>query len=189
MKKYWLILGGILIIGGVGVYYWYWGRGYGKIELQEEKLTVATTMKVTSAAFNHTERIPEQYTCKGQNINPPLVISAVPEGVQSFVLIVEDPDAPIGTWDHWLLFNIEPTVREIIENSVPPGGIQVKNSFGKVEYGGPCPPPGSAHRYFFKIYALNAKLNPTLVQDKKTLLALSEGRVLASAELIGTFSR
>jgi Raf kinase inhibitor-like YbhB/YbcL family protein len=96
--------------------------------------------------------VPRKYTCQGEDINPPLQWEDVPAGTKSFALIFDDPDAPGGTWVHWLVKNIPPNVREIKENSAP--GEEVMNSFGQTEYGGPCPPFG-VHRYFFKLYALN----------------------------------
>jgi len=146
-------------------------------------------MNISSPAFQANERIPDEYTCQGENINPPLTISGAPEETQSLALIVEDPDAPAGTFDHWLVFNIDSTVTEIGPGSIPPNGIQVVNGFGQLEYGGPCPPAGPDHRYFFKIYALGAMLDPNLITDKPSLLAAMQGHTLASAELIGLYSR
>ena len=103
-------------------------------------------MKLTSPAFEHNQAIPEKYTCQGQDINPPLEIAEIPVRAKSLVLIMDDPDAPGGNWDHWLVYNIMPTA-EVKENSVP--GTQVRNDFRRVDYGGPCPPSGT-HGFFFK---------------------------------------
>jgi Raf kinase inhibitor-like YbhB/YbcL family protein len=146
-------------------------------------------MKISSSAFQNQQTIPAKYTCEGENINPPLKIEDVPTEAKSLVLIVDDPDAPAGTWDHWLVFNIDPTVKEIAEGSIPPGGVQVSNSFGQKDYGGPCPPPGPAHRYFFKIYALDSRLEETGINNKQDLLEAIEEHLLDSAELVGLYSR
>ena len=143
-------------------------------------------MKITSPAFSHNQPIPKKYTCQGQDINPPLAISGVPAGTESLVLIMDDPDAPGGNWDHWLVYNITPT-SEIKENSVP--GTQTRNDFGRVNYGGPCPPSGT-HRYFFKLYALDMgmplfKKAPT----KKELESTMQGHILDKAELIGLYQK
>ncbi|MCK5283051.1 MAG: YbhB/YbcL family Raf kinase inhibitor-like protein [Nanoarchaeota archaeon] len=109
-------------------------------------------MKLTSNAFEHKGTIPAKYTCQGQDINPQLKWEDVPEGTKSFALIVDDPDAPVGTWVHWLVKDIPAGIREIPEDSIPSN--QIENDFGRQDYGGPCPPSGT-HRYFFKLYALN----------------------------------
>ncbi len=146
-------------------------------------------MQIRSPAFENNQRIPDQFTCQGENVNPPLVIANVPPQAKTLVLIIEDPDAPIGTWDHWLVVNIDPTTREIPISSVPPGSTQITNSFGQVEYGGPCPPPGPVHRYFFKLFALDTPIDAEKVNDKNGLIYTMENHVLAQAELVGTYSR
>lgn len=142
-------------------------------------------LQITSSAFGHNQPIPKKYTCQGQDINPPLAISGIPEGTKSLVLIVDDPDAPGGNWDHWLVYNIAPTL-EIKENSVP--GTEIRNDFGKVNYGGPCPPSGT-HRYFFKLYALNDALNFPKPPSKKELEAAAKRHLLAEATLIGLYKK
>jgi len=142
-------------------------------------------LKVRSVAFTHGGYIPPKYTCEGENVNPPLEISDLPENTQSLALIVEDPDAPRRTYDHWIAWNIPP--REAIsENSRP--GIRGKNSFGNTEYGGPCPPWGS-HRYFFKVYALDSDLNIQAGSDKKILEEAMKGHILGSGELMGHYQK
>lgn len=145
-------------------------------------------MKLESPAFEHNQKIPSKYTCDGKNINPPLKIESVPEATKSLVLIMDDPDAPRGTWVHWTLWNISPDTKEIPENSVPAGAVQGQTSFGKPGYGGPCPPSGT-HRYFFKLYALDATLELSPQADRATLETAMEGRILDKAELIGLYSR
>ena len=143
-------------------------------------------MKIISV-FQNNEKIPEKYTCRGKDINPPLKIENIPQKTQSLVLIIDDPDAPNGTWIHWMVANIDPNTAIIAENSVPQDAVQGKNSWGKIAYGGPCPPSGT-HRYFFKIYALDQKLD---LKEGFTFEELSQkmkGHVLEYQELIGLAS-
>jgi len=140
---------------------------------------------VTSQAFEHEAMIPSLYTCDGDDINPPLKIEGVPKQAESLVLIVDDPDAPKGTWVHWVVFNI-PVTNYIEEDSVP--GEQGLNDFGKHDYGGPCPPSGT-HRYFFKIYALDTILDLGSDAIKEDVDMAMEGHVIASGELIGLYGK
>lgn len=142
-------------------------------------------MNLTSPAFEHNQAIPRKYTCQGQDINPPLAITGIPAGTKSLALIVDDPDAPGGNWDHWLVYNIAP-VAEIKENSAP--GTQARNDFGRVNYGGPCPPSGT-HRYFFKLYALNATLDFPRLPSKKELEGAIERHLLEKTVLIGLYKK
>ena len=144
-------------------------------------------MKITSSAFENNQFIPSKYTCDGNNINPPLQFSEIPEKTRSLVLIMEDPDAPAGTWVHWVLYNIPAELREIKENAQPQG-IQGITSFGNRGYGGPCPPSGK-HRYYFKLYALDTVLPVLDKQDKKIIEAKMQNHILIQAELIGIYSR
>ena len=144
-------------------------------------------MKITSTAFENTQLIPPQYTCDGKNINPPLEFSEIPDGTRSFVLIVDDPDAPSGTWVHWVLYNLPVDSNKIQEDSKP-AGIQGKNSFGNFSYGGPCPPSGT-HRYFFKLYALDTILSTMDHPDKTMIETAMKNHILAQAELIGLYRR
>lgn len=142
-------------------------------------------LRITSPAFGHNQMIPREYTCQGEDVNPLLEIRGIPPGTKTLALIMDDPDAPMGTWDHWLVYNIAPS-EKIGRNSVP--GTQIKNSFGKVNYGGPCPPSGT-HRYFFKLYALDTALTLTPSASKKVLEKAMEGYVLDQAELIGLYAK
>lgn len=146
------------------------------------------TMNISSPAFAHNGSIPAMYTCDGTNVSPSLAVSGVPQGARSLVLISDDPDAPRGTWVHWLLWNLDPTTREIPEGSVPTSAIEGTTSFRKTGYGGPCPPSGT-HRYFFKLYALDTTLNLPPAAHKDQLEAAMAGHILAQAELIGLYSR
>lgn len=142
-------------------------------------------LSVSSSAFENNKLIPAKYTCDGANVNPPLTIEGVPDGAKSLVLIVDDPDAPMGTFDHWVVWNIPPTSK-IEENAVP--GTEGVNDFRKRSYGGPCPPYGT-HRYFFKVYALDTKLDLSPNSRKKDVEKAMQGHVLAKGELIGLYRR
>ena len=142
-------------------------------------------LKVTSSAFEHKGLIPRKYTCDGINVNPPINVEDLPEGTASLVLIVDDPDAPMGTWDHWVVWNI-PLVRDIEEDSVP--GVEGLNDFRKHSYGGPCPPSGT-HRYFFKVYALDTELVLSPDSRKKDVETAMKGHILAEGEIVGLYSR
>ena len=140
-------------------------------------------LAISSPAFKNGGFIPAKYTCDGDDVNPLLDIEGVPEGTQTLVLIVDDPDAPMGTWDHWIVWNIPP-VERIGENSVP--GIEGLNDFRKHSYGGPCPPSGT-HRYFFKVYALDMKLDLDRNSRKKDVEKAMKGHILAEGEIIGLY--
>jgi len=140
---------------------------------------------IESPEFSQNGHIPLQYTCDGENINPPVNITNVPEGTKTLALIMEDPDAPGGTFTHWLLWNIQPDDKISEKTSLGVSGI---NSFGKTGYGGPCPPSGT-HRYYFKAYALDRELTIVAGEDKNSLLEAMEGHILATGELMGRYSR
>jgi Raf kinase inhibitor-like YbhB/YbcL family protein len=146
------------------------------------------TLKISSSAFAHNGSIPSKYTCDGADVSPPLAIESVPPEVKSLVLIVDDPDAPVGTWVHWVVWNISPATKEIKENSVPPGASQGMTDFRKQKYGGPCPPSGT-HRYFFKLYALDSLLTLSSNSTKARVEGAMKGHILAQTELIGLYSR
>jgi len=145
-------------------------------------------LSITSPAFAGKSTIPARYTCDGEDVSPPLQIDAVPDRAKSLALIVDDPDAPVGTWVHWVVWNIPPQTREIRENALPAGAVQGVNDWKRNRYGGPCPPSG-VHRYFFRLYALDAVLNLTATTDKGALLHAMQGHVVAQAELMGTCRR
>lgn len=147
------------------------------------------TFELTSTAFAPGEPIPTKYTCDEADISPPLAWRDPPPSTQSFALIMDDPDAPVGTWVHWVLFNLPPEMHNLAEGASPPSESQAgQNSWGRPGYGGPCPPSGT-HRYFFKLYALNTPLNLTANTNKAQLLQAMEGHILTQAELMGTYSR
>ena len=150
-------------------------------------------MELTSSAFTHEASIPEKYTCKAENISPELSWGEPPAGTQSFALIMDDPDAPVGTWVHWVLFNIPASTRNLPEafpsdTTLPDGSTSGNSSFGGPGYGGPCPPSGT-HRYFFKLYALDEMLAISAGATKGELEKAMAGHILAQAELMGTFSK
>lgn len=149
---------------------------------------------VTSAAFAMSAAIPAKYTCMGEDISPPLAWSEPPPGTQSIAVLCDDPDAPVGDWVHWVLFNLPPETRSLPEGvppkpKLPDGSVQGLNDFGRIGYGGPCPPPGKPHRYFFKVYALDTRLDLPPRATKKDLLRAMQGHILAQGHLIGTFRR
>ena len=142
-------------------------------------------MKLRSPEFENNKFIPKKFTCQGDDVNPALIIEDVPADAKSLALIVDDPDAPMGTWVHWVVFDI-PVVSKIEENSIP--GKQGRNNFGRENYGGPCPPSGT-HRYFFKIYALDKELNLNKGISKQALEDAMQGHILGEAELIGLYKK
>jgi Raf kinase inhibitor-like YbhB/YbcL family protein len=142
-------------------------------------------LEVRSTVFAHNGHIPSEYTCEGRDINPPIEVSNIPEGTKTLALIVDDPDAPKGVFDHWLVWNISPN-EAISEGNAP--GINGINGFGKTGYGGPCPPSGT-HRYFFKVYALDTALNLETGADKKALYDAMQGHILAEGELMGLYQK
>jgi Raf kinase inhibitor-like YbhB/YbcL family protein len=149
----------------------------------------ALPFELISTAFEQGEPIPAKYSCNGEDISPSVAWGDPPAETQSLALIMDDPDAPGGTWDHWVVFNISPELREL------PEGMKAnelaatfgENSWGRSDYGGPCPPSGT-HHYFFKLYALDTTLNLDKTAVKDQVLAAMEGHILAEADLMGTFS-
>ena len=151
-------------------------------------------MTLTSPAFAEGRPIPTKHTGDGQDVSPPLRWSGAPDGTRTFALVCDDPDAPVGTWVHWVLFNLPAMTTELAEN-VPPaehvagGAKQGLNDFRHLGYGGPAPPPGGPHRYFFRLCALDCELALRPGVTKRDLLEAMEGHVLAEAQLIGTYQR
>ncbi len=150
-------------------------------------------MKITSSAFANNGMIPFKYTCDGEDISPPLQWEGIPDGAKSIVLICDDPDAPMGTFVHWVLYNLPPETKELAENiptdkELSNGTRQGTTDFRRVGYGGPCPPSGT-HRYYFKIYALDTKFDLAAGATKAQLLKAMEKHVLAQGELVGKYKR
>ena len=162
-----------------------------KMEGQSMSLVLKTD------AFADGEMIPMKYTCDGDDVSPKLMWEGVPKGTRSLALICDDPDAPVGLWVHWIIYNIPPEVTQLPENvdknsaqltGKLQGARQGVNSWGKIGYGGPCPPKGPAHRYFFKLYALDTVI-PGEKLDKKALERAMEGHILAQAQIMGKYQR
>ena len=155
-------------------------------------MTMALT--VSSPAFKQGAEIPKQYTCEGQDVSPALSWSGAPANTKSFALIADDPDAPVGTWVHWVVYDLAGDSTGLPQgvpasDTLAGGGKQGTNDFRKTGYGGPCPPPGKPHRYFFKLYALDAPTNLKPRATKAEVLRAIEGHVLTQAELMGTYKR
>ncbi len=151
-------------------------------------------LTLTSTACSYGGEIPKKFTCDGPDVSPPLEWPEAPPGTQSFALIVDDPDAPVGTWVHWVLYELPSTTRALPENvpkqeSLADGSRQGRNDFRRIGYGGPCPPAGPAHRYFFKLYALDAKLGLKPGASKAELEAAMKGHILLQGELMGKYKR
>jgi len=153
-----------------------------------KEVTKMSGLKISSPAFENNGYMPAKYTCDGLDINPSFFIENVPVNSKSLALIVDDPDAPRGTWVHWVLWNINPGTKEIKENSIPAGANQGLNDFRKHNYGGPCPPSGT-HRYFFKLYALDAipGLGPS--STKADLEKAMKGHIIEQAQVVGLYKR
>ena len=152
------------------------------------------TLTLSSSAFKSGAEIPRRHTCEGADLSPALAWDGAPAGTKGFALIADDPDAPVGTWVHWVVYDLSANTSKLPEglpttDSLSGGGRQGLNDFRKTGYGGPCPPPGKSHRYFFKLYALDAPTNLKPRATKADVLRASEGHVLAQAELMGTYER
>ena len=145
-------------------------------------------IKISSPNFLDRGEIPRKYTCDGENINPNIVIENIPEKTKSLALIMDDPDAPSGTFNHWLMWNINPATNEIGENTIPKNAVIGLNSGNKNKYMGPCPPSGT-HRYFFKIFALDIELQVPETYSKKEIEEIIKDHIIDKAELIGLYTR
>jgi Raf kinase inhibitor-like YbhB/YbcL family protein len=145
-------------------------------------------MKITSSAFQEGGNIPPKFTCDGADVNPALRFEGAPAEAKSLALIVDDPDAPVGLFTHWLIWNIDPKTTEIAENSAPAKAIQGTNDFPKTGYGGPCPPSGT-HRYYFKVFALDQMLDLKAGAKRAEVDAAMRGHVIGQGELMGRYSR
>lgn len=155
---------------------------------------VTMNIQISSPAFKEGQPIPVQFTCEGQDISPPLQWGDVPPGTKSLALIADDPDAPVGTWVHWVLYDLPPQTRSLPQavpstDTIEGGAKQGRNDFGKIGYGGPCPPPGKAHRYYFKVHALDTALALKPGPTKQELLRAMAGHTLAAGQLMGMYQR
>jgi hypothetical protein len=179
MKNYlWIILAVILFLGAFAVFF----------DPSDYRPVQQGTLKLSSPAFGNNGEIPQKYTCDGDDVNPPLQISGIPEGTQSLVLIVDDPDAPLKTWTHWVVYNIPPGTTSIPENSFPQNAKHGINTGGSTEYSGPCPPSGT-HRYIFKLYALNTIDTSEIRRDKASIENFMKNRIIDQTQLTGVYSK
>jgi len=146
------------------------------------------TLQLTSPAFTEGGAIPAKFTCTGANVSPALAWSGAPDGVQTFTLIMDDPDAPRGTWVHWVVFDLPGDLSGLPEDVGQAAGVPGANSYGRTGYAGPCP-PGGTHRYFFKLYALDTALSLRAGASKEDVLRAMDGHILAQAQLMGTYRK
>lgn len=179
MKKAFLIIGLIIIF--VAAFY------LKKVAIFELSSMKEGKMKLTTV-FEHNGNIPSEYTCDGKDLAPLLTISDVPESAKELVLIVDDPDAPMGTWVHWVLYNIPISTRQIDAKNLPAGAKEGITDFGRIGWGGPCPPSGT-HRYFFKLYAIDKNLDLPPAQTKEQIEQAIKGHIIEKTELIGLYKR
>ncbi|MGC1370697.1 MAG: YbhB/YbcL family Raf kinase inhibitor-like protein [Candidatus Sulfotelmatobacter sp.] len=154
----------------------------------------AMSFQISTTAFSGSQMIPKKFTCDGPDVSPQLSWKNAPARSKTFALIMDDPDAPAGTWVHWLVYNLPSDARELPEGvakqeQLPDGALQGRNDFGKIGYGGPCPPSGKPHRYYFKLYALDMMLDLKAGASKADVERAMKGHVLGEAELIGRFGR
>lgn len=178
-----LIILVVLVVVGVLVY-----KNYQSTPNPSSKIMRSNTLKLTSSAFEHNGPIPEKYTCDGQDFSPPLAIAGVPSSAKSLALILHDPDAPAaGGWDHWIIYNLPPMIVKLGDGEPSPGVLGVGSS-GEANYQGPCPPSGT-HRYFFKLYALDAELPLPPGASKSEMETMMRGHIVDEAELIGLYGR
>ena len=152
------------------------------------------SFETASTAFSNGGTIPKKFTCDGPDVSPPLRWTGAPAAAQSFALIMDDPDAPVGTWVHWVLYSLPAGTTELPEGvekqeQLANGAIQGRNDFRRIGYGGPCPPPGTPHRYYFKLYALDTKLNLKAGGTKPDLERAMQGHILVETELMGRYGR
>jgi Raf kinase inhibitor-like YbhB/YbcL family protein len=159
-----------------------------------ERYNAAVAFSLKSSAFKPGGEIPRKFTCQGSDVSPALAWSGAPGSTISFALIADDPDAPVGTWVHWVLYELPANATQLPEDvpkteKIPAGGVQGINDFKNIGYGGPCPPSGKPHRYFFKLYALDSVLNLKPGMRKGDVEAAMKGHILAQTELMGTYKR
>ncbi|SPD73615.1 conserved hypothetical protein [uncultured Desulfobacterium sp.] len=182
MKNRIILFTGLVVFSIVGLAYPSISRG------GEE-----TVLKLTSPAFENGGMIPPKYTCDGEDVSPPLEWGVAPEGAKSFALVCDDPDAPMGTWVHWVIYNIPQKTKSLMEDIAreaqpAAGGMQGTNDFHKIGYGGPCP-PGGTHRYYFRLYALDFMPDMAPGVTKRQLLKEIEGHIVGQTELMGKYKR
>ena len=190
--KEFIVIAILIVIVAVAVFFILYPTGLERVETTLTKSPVRFVL--TSSAFKGGETIPKKYTCDGVDVSPPLSWSGFPAGTKSFVLIVEDPDAPGGVFTHWIAYNISSEITSLPENvekveRLGNGILQGMNNFGRIGYNGPCPPPGSKHRYYFRIYALDCYIDLPPGATRDEILKVIEGHVVGEAELLGYYKR
>lgn len=186
MKKSTVII--IIIVAVSLAGFWFFkNRPAGTSEENNPPINIAN-MQITSPAFGDQQAIPDKYSCNGQGINPPLEFKNIPASAQTLAFILDDPDAPNGTWTHWTLWNIATSTTQIAENSVPSEAVQGQTSAGQNVYGGPCPPSGT-HHYNFKLYALDEKLTIPSYSTADKLVEAMQGHIVEQATLVGLYSK
>jgi len=178
----------ILLSGAFIIYKYSVNRTATFSNQNQQTINTTTPMNITSPAFLDSQAIPKQYTCDGDGTNPPLQFSGVPSEAKSLALLVEDPDAPTGTWVHWLMWNISASTTEISQNSVPQGAVQGQGSSGQNVYGSPCPPSG-IHHYIFTLYALDSELELPSYSTVENLQTAMQGHIISHARIIGLYGR
>ncbi|GIW65286.1 MAG: hypothetical protein KatS3mg093_265 [Candidatus Parcubacteria bacterium] len=182
MKK--IIFSVIILLVCFGIFYYKFQN-----QLRPQIKTNILNMKISSLDFLNNEFIPSKFTCDGEDLSPELQISEVPQNAKSLVLIMDDPDAPSGIFTHWIVWNILPDTKIIKSGELPVGAIEGLTDFGRIGYGGPCPPIGKAHRYFFKIYALDTILDLKTGASRIELEKAIKGHIIDKAELIGLYQK
>lgn len=187
MKKV-LLVGGILIVGLWYVSVPFVGPNKYVPEITPAPTRVPQSMKLTSTSFANEEKIPVEFTCDGKKVSPPLLISGIPNGTKSLAIIVDDPDAPGGTFTHWVIWNIDPGTTQILSGQIPQKSQEGTNSAGRTGYTPPCPPSGS-HRYFFTLYALDTTIGLDGKAKKDDLVTAIAGHIIEQTNLIGSYGR
>lgn len=186
------VVGGILlVVAAVGAWYIsipFVGPGKYAPAITPSPTQMPQSMKLTSSAFANEEKIPKDFTCDGRKVNPPLIISGIPPGTKSLAIIVDDPDAPAGTFTHWVIWNIDPGTQEIQSGQIPPKSEEGTNSAGRIGYTPPCPPSGS-HRYFFTLFAVDTTIGLDGKAKKADLEAQMHGHIIEQTNLIGAYGR
>ena len=171
-----------------------WGTKSGFVSNSQNEGKHAMAFAISSKDFQNGSEIPKKFTCDGQDVSPDLSWTDPPEGTKTFALIADDPDAPAGTWTHWVLFDVPANTKNLPEGmskdeQLPNGARQGRNDFRKIGYNGPCPPPGKPHRYFFKLYAVDSMVNLKPGAAKQQLEHALEGHTVGKAELMGRYKR
>lgn len=182
MKK--LLISFLIIIIGVGALAFVLKSNIGLMRTRAQNM-----IKITSPDFKEGDLIPDKFTCNGSNTSPALNISDIPAGAKSLAITLDDPDAPSGNFNHWIVWNIDPSAQNINEGIIPPGAVSGMNNAGKTGYFGPCPPGSATHHYIFHLYALDTKLNLPETAARTDLLKAMENHIIGEGELMGIYMK